>query len=273
MKLSIQNINICQTIEEIQQISVSVLIDGTIKYCIEDSFVYIFSTSMLDATISSTNIIPNDAQDGIGYWYNDNKRIAAICSLVDDSFDFESNNCTEITTFNNVKIFKELFIIDYKKWRAWLQQYQLSTGFDNLPSNEKLIIAQNFACNNTDIFSQLPLLSDREKYGNVFHIFSVNCRRQRMNKCVSVIYNRLQISDANEIINDVKANSLYDNYIDFGREGTLEGDPEGIFDYIESRVGTSYEDTGLASKSFTPIEGSLSDIVVKTIDILKNGNY
>ncbi len=50
--------------------------------------------------------------------------------------------------------------------------------------------------------------------------------------------------DADIIMNDVSADNLLELYVRNGREGTLEGDPEGLFDYIEARSSTKYATTG-----------------------------
>jgi hypothetical protein len=67
---------------------------------------------------------------------------------------------------------------------------------------------------------------------------------------------------------------LYHKYLLFGREGTVEGDPEGLFDYIDSRVGTSYENTGLKNKSISPSGfATVSDFADYLLDIIKYGKY
>jgi len=59
----------------------------------------------------------------------------------------------------------------------------------------------------------------------------------------------------------------------FGREGTAQGDNEGITDYLNSVVGTGYEVTGMSIQSWTPIGMSLADLISKVEDIILNGNY
>ena len=68
--------------------------------------------------------------------------------------------------------------------------------------------------------------------------------------------------------------NLRESYINYGREGILEGDPEGLFDYIRSQSGSSFEVAGFSSHSYTPVGyANMSEFSVKILDILKNGNY
>ena len=63
------------------------------------------------------------------------------------------------------------------------------------------------------------------------------------------------------------------SYINFGVEGTTEGDNEGIFDYIQSVSGSSYENTGFATKGYIPEGMTLQQLEDKLLNILKNGIY
>lgn len=125
---------------------------------------------------------------------------------------------------------------------------------------------------------------EQNNNGLIFDEESCAVRSQRYKMIKPLLYNRLEMEDANEVIDDMweiyaKVNgkeytrSLVENYIMAGREGTLEGDPEGIFDYVLARTGTSFEHTGLLQKGFVTTYGTLQELCNKFIDILKNGNY
>ena len=69
------------------------------------------------------------------------------------------------------------------------------------------------------------------------------------------------------------ASAMIDAYVNFGVEGSLEGDDVGLFDYLESRVGTPFENTGLLSKGYN-VEGmTINEFSERLMDVLKNGNY
>jgi len=61
----------------------------------------------------------------------------------------------------------------------------------------------------------------------------------------------------------------------YGFEGSEEGDKDALFDYVLSRPGTAFENTGLASQSYVPIvEGlTLLDVVNRIMSILRDGDY
>lgn len=104
------------------------------------------------------------------------------------------------------------------------------------------------------------------EFGNKFyHKKSVKARTKRWNAIVGDIFSSIvSKTDKIEIIQDVlyatvpKINdvantivvNLFDYYVEFGMEGTEQGDGEAIYNYLDSTVGTSFELTGLRSKTF-----------------------
>ena len=86
------------------------------------------------------------------------------------------------------------------------------------------------------------------------------------------IFSRLTKAEQNILIEDIRRENLTYSYIQFGVEGTLEGDSIGLFDYIKSRSGTIYALSGLSSKLFTP-RGmpNMQVLANKLMQILKNG--
>jgi hypothetical protein len=70
------------------------------------------------------------------------------------------------------------------------------------------------------------------------------------------------------------ANKTMFTYINLGTEGTVEGDNEGLFDYILSRKNTTWENTGLSKQAYSPKGmADCQELSNRLIDILKNGNY
>lgn len=159
---------------------------------------------------------------------------------------------------------------DYKFIRREIMNMVSSVGWLNITPEEKIIAATIFAVGKTEravIFN----IEDQILNGIIFHKQSVKSRVTRENRAVSEIYNRLTPGDQADLLNDIS--NLIDIYVKFGIEGTLEGDPEGLFDYLESRSNTSYATTGLLSKNYS-VEGmTINQLSNTLIDILKNGNY
>jgi len=161
---------------------------------------------------------------------------------------------------------------DYKAARAKIYASVVSAGgFVNLTAAQKIVASKWFVVTKSDR-DTVHTQSQQVAYGEVFHVNSKESRRIRMQKAITQCYNRLTQADANTVIND--ANGLVEKYIEYGREGTVEGDPEELFDYIEARAGTTYVVTGLAAKTFVPTDaGTLAQLVTDLMNILKNGIY
>lgn len=79
--------------------------------------------------------------------------------------------------------------------------------------------------------------------------------------------------DRGTFMADIITDDLYFKYLELGIQGTVEGDDEGLFDYILARNGTSYSASGLKLKLWSPIGTDMVLLSNKMIDILKNGIY
>lgn len=81
-------------------------------------------------------------------------------------------------------------------------------------------------------------------------------------------------SNYKEALKEIVDNQTFYKYIQFGLEGTVEGDPESLFDYILGRAGTSFDGIGLRQKPWTPINGlTMEQLTDLLITILKDGEY
>jgi hypothetical protein len=160
---------------------------------------------------------------------------------------------------------------DYKFVRKQIQILAYMTGFDNLKDPQKIIAAEWFAVVKEDRDKVLTL-EEQIIAGINFNDMSITSRTERLNKTMAEIYSRLSWSDANEVINDVETYKTKATYISYGREGTIKGDPEGMYDYIMSTVGTTWEGIGFISKGFT-VEGmTMTELADKFLSILENGD-
>lgn len=191
---------------------------------------------------------------------------------VTDDYDFEANDATDVTDIDTLTLFLDYNRFDYMVFRSALAVYAATVGFANLTSAQKDIVAANLAASLSDC-ATVHDLQTRIENGNRLHARSIEARTQRVRYASSEVYNRLVKADRDAVITELVSSGLRDLYVEFGRKGTLEGDEEALFDYIEARAGTSHEATGLAQKGYTPIVGTLDDLVARVMDILKNGNY
>jgi hypothetical protein len=160
---------------------------------------------------------------------------------------------------------------DYKVLRNKVIIRVATEGFSNLTAQEKEIASENFCVSKADRDS-VHTIDEQVAFGIEYHKKSTIARSKRRKSIEAEVYNRIQSAvERADLMSDAAA--MIDAYVDFGVEGSLEGDGVGIFDYLESRVGTPFENTGLLSKTYT-IEGmTVSEFSARLIDVLKNGNY
>jgi hypothetical protein len=163
---------------------------------------------------------------------------------------------------------------DYKFVRGQIQQLYTSIGWVSLTTKEKEICCELFIATKTER-DELYTTEQQVDMGEKFHKKSVESRRKRTERATAELGNRLLKTEYEDVMDDISAGTnLFDKYVFFGREGTVEGDTEGIFDYLESRAGTSYATTGFIDKVFTPL--GMADMTAFSshiMDILKTGNY
>lgn len=181
---------------------------------------------------------------------------------------------------------------DYLFVQNEIAELVAALGWNTLLSKEKRIASQ-------------WITVDAEKRGQILNFnqqtrayvdFLVAARNARFIRCqfaFSEIFLRLQPIDSQEIMNDFGSGMIintstpgsYANYfqeqtiglasrfIEYGIKGTLEGDKEGLFDYVEARTGTSFENTGLRAKNITPSGITINQLHNRTMRVLASGFY
>lgn len=166
---------------------------------------------------------------------------------------------------------------DYKYIRNEIIILAATIGWTNLTITEKTIAAKYFAVASSQR-DEIFTLEQQIDLGLYHHIQATESRKIRLAKAQMQIYNRIHKSDWGVISSDL--GEMLTHYVNEGREGTVEGDSEGLFDYIDgdSRTGTTWDGTGsevgFRNKTLT-ITGyaNCSDFSDFILDILKNGNY
>ena len=159
---------------------------------------------------------------------------------------------------------------DYKAIRQEIKELAASIVWANLTTSEKVIAGAYFVVAKTDR-DDVYTTEQQVGLGMLFHRDSIEARQVRWSWVVIEAFNRLPKAETDIILNDVSGANLSDLYMYGGREGTLEGDEEGLFDYIDARVGTTWETTGAAAQTLTPIGMTQADFIAHCMDILKNG--
>lgn len=163
--------------------------------------------------------------------------------------------------------------IDYKFVRKEIGILVITKGWTTLTPAEKSVAASWFVVAKTQR-DELFTTNQQIRLGLQFHKSSITARAGRAAYAMMDLYNRLSKTDADTVINDISVDNLLDLYINTGREGTLEGDSEGLFDYIEARTGTKYAATGIISKAITPVgTHTLQQVVDHIMKILRDGNF
>lgn len=157
---------------------------------------------------------------------------------------------------------------DYKVVREEIAALVTSIGWESLDAGEKEIASKYFVVDKAsrdEVYTTIQQIG----LGLLHHKASVEARTLRYAKASMEVYNRLSPAESKVVIGDVA--DLGFKYVQYGIEGTVEGDPEGFFDYLEARSGTSYENTGLATKTYEPDGMTLAQLVTRLMDILKLG--
>jgi hypothetical protein len=96
--------------------------------------------------------------------------------------------------------------------------------------------------------------------------------RSNSEKISEVMLTFLSIPDSRDFIETTKG--LLDMYSERGVFGVDHGSAGvGIIDYIDSTVGTVYENVGLDSKAYVLNYGTITDFKNSLSDVLLNGNY
>lgn len=157
--------------------------------------------------------------------------------------------------------------VDYKKHRKNLIERVTVSGSEM--SEIELMYASAHFCTPKEIRDQFFTVEEQIELGKVFHRRSTESRKLRWNKGLVEMFNHISLQDSFEVGMEIEL--LAFRYLNYGIEGTSEGDGEGIFDYFAATSGTSYETTGFPTKDFTiSVSGvTMQDLSTKLLNVLK----
>lgn len=196
--------------------------------------------------------------------------------LVPNTYEYLNSQFRYLPDFPLIQIdrnWRSLYA-DYKLARVALYIAMMTKGgFDALDTEEKQIASKWFIVGRSER-NQVHTVEQQVDNGLIYNAESINARRSRMTKCMIEVYNRLTDEEVKAVMAAMDFSRTTYAYVEAGQEGTLEGNEEGLFDYIEARTGTTWQTTGLRAQLYIPVGyancGLLAD---RLMDILVNGNY
>lgn len=102
---------------------------------------------------------------------------------------------------------------------------------------------------------------------------STTNRTERWEKSKSYIFKVLEEGDAKSMLGELTTGVDYVTRYYGGIEGTLEDQGvEGVYDYVDARLGTSFALTGLRKKGFVPKDGlTMDEVADRVLEILQTG--
>lgn len=167
---------------------------------------------------------------------------------------------------------------DYKQARAQMfvvmvARIQEVGSFYNLSMIERRIASAWFIVGDAERDS-VHSFDEQMINANTYNAHSVESRDARLTAAMMQVYNRLSHDQVNAVVTSMDFGRTSYNYVRRGCEGTVEGNDEGLFDYILGRENTSWALNGLCHQNYTPKGmANCQELADKLIDILKNGNY
>lgn len=163
---------------------------------------------------------------------------------------------------------------DWKQARKAMQAAYAGLDWDSINKNEKITVVSWFV---EQDMSRVLSVVDIESYSNYakdFDAKSTFSREKRYGACRMFLFQNFGNSASLRLLSEIQP--LITNYIG-GLESKSIDNIEGLFDFILSNSGTSFEGNGLAQKSYLPNTSNFGlskiQIAQKLIDILENGNY
>lgn len=151
-----------------------------------------------------------------------------------------------------------------------IEYYLKETNKDEATSNTEKVVYLMTSKGYSPLQAQGVLI---KAYGS-YHPKEVYACNKRANteKLYEVIAKYLTLADAGDLIKIT--HKLFDLYKTQAIRGTQDGNAgEGLFNFLESTPGTSYETTGLEQQGYTLSTGTYSEFITELMDVLRHGNY
>lgn len=193
--------------------------------------------------------------------------------LVEPTDSAPDNYLEDDTILSWFKHYEKICGKDYKYMRQRIIYIAYVLGWENLSIEEKEIACRVFAVDEEKRL-QIYSLEDQVIMGVEHHINSTDARDSRVKRAQTELFNRVDSSIWPDLAEEI--NILVYRYVTNGREGSIEGDGFGLFDFIDgsARADTPWSTTGLRDREYI-VKGfnNCSEFTDYMLDILKNGNY
>jgi hypothetical protein len=196
----------------------------------------------------------------------------------------------DITSIENWLLYGDLLCTDILQVRDRVKEILDVSGWTGLTNTEKDVVItlflkeSNKADNVSDTEKVMYLMSRgyslaeaqsrlMQAYGD-YHVKEIHACANRANseKLYIAIAKYLSLTDASDLIKIT--HKLFDLYKSQAIRGTLDGNAgEGLFNFLESTVGTSFETTGLTQQGYILKTGTYASFITELMDILRHGNY
>lgn len=158
---------------------------------------------------------------------------------------------------------------DYKRLRKELAEFVIANS-QTLTEEQLKIASQNFVVPQ-EIRNNFYSLDEQMELGRIFHSNSTKARAKRINAATIECFNRLDLQQTFELVQEMSNGQLISNYVDYGIEGTSEGDPVGLYDYLNSTA--TFSGSGLLNKNWTPVGLTIVGLKDRIMSILRDGEY
>lgn len=164
---------------------------------------------------------------------------------------------------------------DFKQAREAMKSKAIDIGYDNLLIEQIELLSKWFAVPSS-ISLQYFDITQISKFSEFFDENSKAARIKRRDCVIRFMRNVIPVEQLFPIIGKIQ--TLLDNYVVYGVEGStvanINGvyDPTGIYDYINST--SVFEESGLIEESLTPQFGyTIEEVRDIIMDVFENGNY
>jgi len=210
-------------------------------------------------------------------WHHDTRRF----TLEEDDFDLTPANFVNVGLYSQGGVLNwhthgERLGADYKLVRSNIAtlialETSMFTNWGNITAEEKTLAAQYFAIPEAEIINELG--TDYDKHAKKWIKKSRIARDSRFNEAFFVAFNAYGEAVGKTELKEIEKHVLDTAYIR-GLESQSDDGVDALFDYIEARTGTEFENTGWKANGHTPVNGQTNDEAIQSImDVLKGGKY
>lgn len=210
--------------------------------------------------------------------------------LISTTQSLDLNIYNDITSIESWYQYGNTLCSDILQTRDRIKEIVNSGTWSALNSNEKdivieMYITQDGVDENTYNTNKVVHLMSKgyslqeaqaaliQAYG-IYHTKEVIACTKRANceKLYMVIAKYLTLADAGDLIKIT--HKLFDLYKTQAIRGTEDGNAgEGLFNFLESTPGSSYENAGLEQQGYVLKTGTYSEFITELMDVLRHGNY